>query len=212
MRADKQLDLWRLRFGEPKEDECRFEPEQILDQINSSRRTIAVETKFFDVRDYFDETDFLGGETEVTLRDDMIDLYIDQRDCAVYDGVPLTIKPFAEWASITQRTNWIIGVERFGMKHGHTFFLHPAAEAGKTLELWGYGTPPDLATIDSVDVHLTSEQAELTILDSVIQAKADAGEPVSRVTVDKYNALKRRLMKVKIPGVRLENVPEDGKF
>jgi hypothetical protein len=206
MTIDDQLLLFFFRYGEPYGN-SKVSPEQALAAINNSRRSVAQEAKFYDVKDSITA---LGDEEYWTMRDDFLGLWEEAKDCVVYDGQPVTLKTLADWASLKngRLVNIYNNAYRYGMLHGKQFYLWPLAEAGKVIEWWGYGTAPALAAITGGDAYLTSEQAEATVLDAVVKTKDANGDNISQLLlVDRAAAIKR--ITKKIAGPRLEP-PSEG--
>jgi hypothetical protein len=205
MNIADQIALFYERFGEPAAN-SKITTASALLRINLSRRNLATKIKFYDVKD---SVTAAGSETYWTLRDDFLGLYLKAKDCVTYDGYPVTLKGLAEWASIKSgNVNIISNSTRLGMLHGRTFYIHPAAEAGKVVEWWGYGVPPELPAVTGPDAYLTDEQAELTVLDAVIKAKADSGDAISQILMDDFKELRTEIKKKAQPmGPRLEDAP-----
>lgn len=206
MIIEDQLELFFLKFGEAQSN-SKLTAEEGLIYLNLSRRKLAIETKFYDVKDHITAT---GGETYWTWRGDFLGLDESQKECVTYDGMPVTLKSLGEWASIIN--GLVIGWRarlRYGMVRGNTFYIHPAAEAGKKIVWWGYGIPDKLGAITGPDAYLTDEQAIATVLDAAMSAREDAGESVGAVLARDRNDFVKAIKKQRISqGPRLEEPPE----
>jgi len=201
-----QLTLFFKKIRETQAN-SKLSAEEGLDYINDSRQTEAAETRFYDIKDTVTAD---GGETYWTLRDDFLGLQA-ARDCVTCNGKAVTIKTLAEWATITDGTvlNVLAADERWGMMHGNTFYVYPAAVAGDVMVWWGYGEPPELAAITGPDVYLNNTQARLTVLGAAIAALEDTGELPGQALVGQYVRLKKIVSKRGQPrGPRLEFPPE----
>jgi len=208
MTIDDQIILFFLRFGEPA-DNSKETPATALIRINSKRRSLALELKFYKVRDYFT---CVGGETYFTFTDTFFGPNEKVRDWAIYDGYPLDVRPQANWKTITGNkiASTLLNTKRMGMLERNIFHINFTAEAGKLIEWYGYGRPPRLGAVSGPDVYLTDEQAEMTVLGAVIQAKEDAGDRIGQTLYDDFNALKKSVKKTaKAMGARLEPDPEN---
>jgi len=185
---------------------------EAVEYINIRRRSEAVETKFYDVTDKITAS---GGETYFTLLDTFLDLQ-DARDCVMRNGKPVTIKSLADWASETS-DGVIPGVIAFGvndggwgMIHGNTFYIYPAAVSGDAFVFWGAAEPPALVGVSGGDMYLNNIQAELTVLGAAMDALEDLQEPIGELLVSTYKSLKKIVAKRAKPrGPRLENPPDD---
>lgn len=207
MIIEEQLNLFYRKLRETISN-SRITPEEALDRINDSRRSIAVETKFYQVEDRITA---VGGETQWTMRDDFIEP-IKARDWAKCNGQPVTIKDMSEWATIT---NGSIIPQRFssyvwGMLDGKQFYRYPAATVGDVMRWRGCGIPPPLPAVTGPDVYTDDIEAELIVLDAVIDALEDINREPGKRLMDKYNSLKREVKRRAHPkGARRENAPED---
>lgn len=204
-----QITLFFTRLGED-EANSRVTPAQALARINSSRQIVAGKTRFYDVKDSTVDDDgvstVVGGETEFTLADTFLGLQ-DARDSVTRNGYPVTMKSLAEWATIINETI-PSGNESWGMLHGNTFYVWPAAVAGDIFVWWGAAEPPALAAVTGPDVYLNNQQASATVLDAVISAREDFKEPVGPKLVADYKDLEKQITKKgRAAGPRLESAP-----
>ena len=207
MTIDEQLELFYRKLRETITN-SRVTPEEALARINDSRRSIAVETKFYQVED---SVTAVGGETYWTLRDDFIEP-IKARDWATVNGKPIVIKDRSEWPTIT---NGAIIPQRYGsyswgMLDGKGFYMYPAVSAGDVIKWRGCGIPPALPAVTGPDVYTDDIEAELIVLDAVIAALEDTNhEPGPRLE-KRYENIKREVKRRARPrGARRENAPED---
>lgn len=199
-----QLSLFFRKIREP-EGNSSLTAEQALEYINDSRRSIAVETKFYDVKDSVTAS---GGEASFTLLNTFLGLQ-GARDSVTRNGYPVILKTLAEWASITNNSI-LPGVaqnETWGMLVGNTFYVYPVANAGDAFVWWGQAEPPALPDTDGPDAYLTDVQAELTVLDAAINALEDLSETPGPVLINRYKMLIKQVKKRVISGPRLENAP-----
>ena len=210
MTIQDQLILFFLRFGEPA-DNSKYTPEQALIYINSKRRTLSKELKFYKVKDYIEEV--TAGRTYWTLPDNFFGPRPGVKDWAIYDGVPLIEKPQTSWAQIVSDSvinNPVYNDDRFCMLENNIFHINFESEAGKKIEWYGYGRPPELGDVTGPDVYLTDEQAELTVLAAVLAAKDDAGDKIGQILYDDYKEAKKTIKGGVDPmGPRLEPPPDD---
>jgi len=204
MIIDEQIKLFFKKIREP-QDNSTLTEDDALEYINDSRRSIADETKFYDVKDKVTAD---GGETYFTLLNTFLGLQ-NARDSVTRNGYPIVIKHLANWASLT--SNGVIRPlamnETWGMLHGNTFYVHPPAEAGDEFVWWGSAEPPALPAVTGPDVYLNNVQAELTVLDAAINALEDLNEAPGPVLVARYKTIKKSVSKKPPMGPRLENAP-----
>jgi len=204
-----QITFFFTRLGED-EDNSRITPEQALARINNSRQRLAAKTLFYNVQDKTLDDDGIstveGGELSFTLLDTFLGLQ-NARDAVTRNGYPVTMKTLAEWATLIN-TSTPIGNETWGMLHGNTFYCWPAAVAGDIFIWWGAAEPPDLPDVTGPDVYLNNQQAAATVLDAVISAREDFGEPVGPKLVADYKDLEKAITPPR--GPRLENAPSEG--
>lgn len=205
MTIAEQLALFYRRYGET-QNNSRITPEDALARINDARRHEALETKFYDIKDSIGgataEGAFrvLGGEGYFTMRPDFYGIWEKSRDSVTRNGIPVTIKTFSEWNSITGLMAPIgaMNGESYGMMHGNTFYIYPPAVANEEFIWWGYGAPPALGAITGPDAYLNDNQAELTVLSAVIDAKEDIGAQASQ-SVHRRHAELRKLLTRRTP-------------
>jgi hypothetical protein len=205
MNIEDQLELFFEVYGEPA-DNSKITPQQALGRINRSRRNLATKLKFYDVKDSITAA---GGEGYWTMREDFLGIYEKARDCVFYDGKPVIMKTLADWGEITNDLSISVYGPRYGMLHGRTFYIYPPAQAGKITTWWAYGVPPSLGALTGGDAYLTDIQAELTVRDAALEARAENGEIIpermERVYKELYNEVKK---KATSQGPRLEPAPE----
>lgn len=207
MIIDEQIALFYRRLRESQTN-SRITPEEALEYINGSRRSLAADIKFYQVEDRITAA---GGETYWTMRDDFLEP-IAARDWATCNGYPIIIKSKAEWATITNGT--ILPVlpaqERWGMVDGKQFYTYPAAQSGDVFRWRGCGIPPALPAVSGPDVYTDDIEAELIVLDAVMDALEDLNrEPGPRLE-KKYNELKKMVKRRARPrGPRLEHAPDN---
>jgi hypothetical protein len=122
------------------------------------------------------------------------------------------MKDKSEWATITNGT--IIpqryGAYVWGMLDGKQFHRYPAAGTGDVMKWRGCGIPPPLPAVTGPDVYTDDIEAELIVLDAVINALEDINrEPGPRLE-KRYESIKREVKRRARPrGARRENAPED---
>lgn len=207
MTIDEQLELFYRKLRETISN-SRITPEDALARINDSRRSIAVETKFYQVED---SVTAVGSETSWTLRDDFIEP-VKARDWATCNGKPVVMKDLSEWATIT---NGAIIPQRYGsyawgMLDGKQFHRYPAASPGDVMKWRGAGIPPDLPATTGPDAYTDDIEAELIVLDAVIDALEDINHEPGPRLIKRYDNIKREVKRRARPrGARRENAPED---
>jgi hypothetical protein len=207
MTIDEQLELFYLRLREAATN-SRILPTTALDYLNHSRRSIAIETRFYNVHD---SVTAVGGETYWTLLDSFLGP-IKARDWATCNGRPVVMKSKAEWATITDGI--IIPVlasqEVWGILDGKQFYRYPAAQPGDVHRWRGYGLPEPLPAVSGGDAYTDDVEAELIVLDAVQDALEDLNrEPGTRLKA-KYNSLKKLIKdRAKPIGPRLETAQDD---
>lgn len=207
MTIDEQIELFYLRLRESATN-SRVAPTTALEYLNHSRRSIALETRFYNVHDTVTAN---GGETYWTLLDSFLGP-IAARDWATCNGRPIVMKSKAEWATITDGI--IIPVlasqEVWGMLDGKQFYRYPAAQAGDVHKWRGYGLPEPLPAITGGDAYTDSVEAELIVLDAVQDALEDLGRDAGQRLVEKYKSLKKLIKdRAKPRGPRLETAQDD---
>lgn len=218
MTIPDQLKLFFRRFGEP-QGSSRITELEAIDRINEARLRLAREVKFYNVVDSNKDTGGVvtdgtltdDGETYWTMRDDFLGFYDNVRDSVTYDGAPVILTTRENWKDIVSGNAEEIGIasdKRMGSLCGNVFYLYPAEEAGAVMAWWGYGVPPKLVGITGGDAYLTDEQATMTILDAVITAKDDTGNPVGEKIKEDLRDLKIEVKRrAAPPSVRLEPPP-----
>jgi len=207
MIIDEQMALFYRRLREAQTN-SRITPEEALDRINDSRRSIAVDTKFYNVKDSITAS---GGETYWTLLDSFIGP-IEARDWATCNGKPIVMKDKSEWATITNGI--IIPVlatqEKWGMLDGKQFYIYPMAQNGDVMAWRGYGIPPALPAVTGPDAYTDDVEAELIVLDAVMDALEDIGNTPGKRLETKYARLLAAVKKRARPrGARREAAPSD---
>jgi len=208
MNIQDQLSLFFRRFGEGS-DNARLEPEEALAYINGSRRSLSAELKFYNTEDY---AVCVGTETYWTLRDDFFGPRPNVRDWVTYDDYPVAVKYLGNWASLTN--NSILRIydnsSLRGMLENKIFHIDFTPTAGKRIKWLGYGRPPALGALTGPDAYLTDTQAELTVLDAVMDAKEDTGDRIGQRLYDKWKALKISVVSAaEAKGPRLEEPPDN---
>lgn len=214
MNIPDQLALFYRRFGE-KADNSRLTPEEALEYINDARRHEALETKFYDIKDSIGGAAatgaerVIGGEGYFTMRPDFYGIWDKARDTVTRNGVPVTIKTFSEWNGVTgsQAPIGAMNGESYGMLHGNTFYVYPPMAANEEITWWGYGAPPALGAVTGGDAYLNDNQAELTVLSAVIDAKEDLGLQASQALYRRYAELRKQLTRRTPRGPILDPAP-----
>lgn len=207
MTIDDQITLFFKKIRES-QGNSRLTADEALDYLNDSRRSVALVSKFYDVRDTITAA---GGETYWTLRDDLLGL-IDARDCVTRNGYPVTIKAKADWETQTQGAtlNALCANESWGMLQGNTFYIYPPAKSGDIMVWQGYGEPPQLTTTTGGDAYLNNTQAETTVLDAAVNALEDLGGLPGPILMARLQRLTKEISKRAKPrGPRLENAPDN---